>query len=1559
MNCSYNIIRKLADTLRCNLLNLLRSQSIAIYLASLLWVSLSLHSTAQTINSVQPRTCKPGTTIQLTIQGTDLNDSLRMTSGTRPIHWQVEKVEPTQAIIAVALPDNTPFGPLSLWLTTSTGVIKQHTLFVDDLNAATDTGANHSIETAQQISTRSTVEGICDASASDFYRIHVTAGERVAIEVHTQQLRSAMDPVVRLLNTAGETLLTADDNSVGPDCRFSYQFKVDGDYLLEIHDNRNIAAGSVYQLRIGDFPVANQCFPLSVRIGEKSLIGFSGPDGKLVVPREIDIPADTQGTTYISAKFEAGQSSTWLPLLCSRNPQVHESATTGSLTLPIGINGRLDHPHEVDNYSIRGSKGLVIRLAAKTRSLGCATLLQMQLFNSAGAKIAETPVNDTDEWSFDMTLPDDGDYRLEVTDLLKRGGDEFSYWIDIAPAGTFTVALKADANTREEFMLEPGQGACAIDLQISRFGYDGEIDVVMSNPEIGVRILNPRIPVKVDTAKIYLATEANWNPLSFAVQQLVAKSVNAPETSCLVNSHAVRRVKEPFVLAPATQINGAIALAATATTAPTFAMEPATSVQFARQVRSHTAVLTLKRIQSEFKAVVEVLPSPLPAGWSVSSKAENDSYTLTLSRNDQAEGEPAQLPLLIFGDFNGHGRIEAYNLPIQWIDPIQASLAFSEPFVRGGRVRTQVKLTRAGNDPQPVTFALAGLPSGITGPESLSIAADQTQAEFELLVSGDTVQNAVHELTLRAASKFSGQDFTVNSILKLPPLVDSPTSLVVYPSDIVLADSLSRQQLVVTGTGGQASTRDWTHHARITSANPQVAQVRDGVVYPIADGESEIVVEVGSSRQVIPVHVSNRTTARKVEFESEALVALSKQGCNSGACHGAPSGKGGFRLSLRAFDMKLDQLTLIREDFGRRVNTIDPEQSLLLLKPLMKVSHGGGKRLLKSDPAYSILRDWIAGGAVADPVGTPRVTKLEVYPKQKQILAVKDGGQQLVVTAHFADGRHRDVTPLVAYETSDTAVATVDVHGYVTPIKRGEVAILVRLLEHIESVPLMFIEDLDGFQWASPTPTNYVDTLVNAKLQQLQYLPAETCNDDEFQRRVSLDVLGILPTVDETVAFLADTGEDKRKRLIDALLQRDEYAKFWALKWGDLLRMTSKLVGDEGVYKYHRWVEESLKTNMPYDKFARELLTGSGSTLANPPANFYRTSTDMNECVETISQVFLGARLQCAKCHNHPFERWTQDNYYGLGAFFNRVQRRKTERPGEMFVYTSFSGDVTQPRTGQIMSPWLPQAGTVESTSDADRRTAFADWLVNPDNPYFARIEANRIWSQLFARGIVDPIDDFRDSNPPSNAALLDALAKDFVESGYDRKHLLQVILNSRTYQASYKTSSFNQEDTRYFSHQEPRLLGAEQLLDAINRTLALQQSFGSLPAGTLATQLPAPDVVKVDFLKVFGQPERSTVCACERADDSNLGMAIELFNGPMIHEKLRDANNRFRKSLASGKSIEDVVREVYLAAICRPPSDIELKAALEHCSKNPDPIMGVEDVCWALFNTDEFLFQH
>ncbi len=631
----------------------MRTPTTVSCLASLAWLCLSLLVNAQTIISVQPRTCKPGQTIPLSIQGQELNDSLRIASSDSALRWQVEMVEPTRAKVLLTLSEEAPLGPMQLWLTTATGVIKTHTLFVDDLDPVHDSGHNHSIETAQQLSMRSTVEGVCDASVSDFYRVHVTAGERMAVEVHTQQLRSAMDPVLRLLNAAGETLIQADDTSVGPDCRFSYQFAESGDYWLQIQDSRNAAGGAPYQLRIGDFPIVNQCYPLAARSGEKARVAFAGPDGQLLAPRELEIPVDAQGAMHIRARFAEGQSSSWVPILCSRYPQFNETAAAVSLTLPIGINGRLERPREVDNYLIRGVQGQVMRVAAKTRSLGSPTLLQMQLFQVAGAKIAETKVSDADEWSFDVTFPEEGDYRLEVTDLLRRGGDEFSYFIECTPSGTFDIALQADAKTREEFMIEPGHGACALDLRVSRFGYDGEIDLEPTNPESGLRILNPRIPAKAVDAKIYLTAKENWKSDGLEVLHIRATSVDNPDQSCLVSSHALRRVQQPFVLVPATQADGAIVLAATTTTDAPFAMEPTTPVQFARPVRSHSAALTLKRVQDEFKAGVHVLSNALPAGWSIDAKADKENYTLTLGRSGPDAGEPEQLPLLLFGEFQG------------------------------------------------------------------------------------------------------------------------------------------------------------------------------------------------------------------------------------------------------------------------------------------------------------------------------------------------------------------------------------------------------------------------------------------------------------------------------------------------------------------------------------------------------------------------------------------------------------------------------------------------------------------------------------------------------------------------------------------------------------------------------------------------------------------------------------------------------------------------------------------------------------------------------------------
>ncbi|MBC8356200.1 MAG: DUF1553 domain-containing protein [Planctomycetes bacterium] len=636
---------------------------------------------------------------------------------------------------------------------------------------------------------------------------------------------------------------------------------------------------------------------------------------------------------------------------------------------------------------------------------------------------------------------------------------------------------------------------------------------------------------------------------------------------------------------------------------------------------------------------------------------------------------------------------------------------------------------------------------------------------------------------------------------------------------------------------------------------------------------------------------------RDISFQYDVLPALSKQGCSGGACHGSPNGKGGFRLSLRGFDAELDRLTLLRETTGRRIDWLEPANSLILLKPTMQVAHGGGKQLQKDDLAYSILHDWIAAQCPDDPSETPRCVRIELQPPSGE-LTWPVYEQQLKVVAFFADRTIRDVTALTVFTTSEDQVATVDGDGLVKGLARGETRIMARYLDYIDTTDLRFLKPIEGFEWNPPLENNLVDRQVFARLQRLQIQPSASCTHSEFIRRVYLDVVGILPTRTETESFLADDDEGKRRKLIDRLLEREEYAEFWAQKWSDLLRVKSSKLSTSGVHKFHRWMVRAVRENRPYDRIATELLTARGSTFSNPPASFYRAIADPNDCAESVSQLFLGIRIQCARCHNHPFDQWSQDNYYGIGAFFSRVQRKPVGTGDDVFVWLDRSSEATQPRTGKQLKPWLPLEGDVEVAAGEDRRELFADWLTSPDNPFFARVAVNRIWAHLLGRGIVDPVDDFRADNPAAHPELLDALADAFINSGYDQKQLIRSILNSQVYQLSSKTNASNEQDRKYFSHAYARPLGAEQLFDAICQTTDAPERFANLPVDTRATSLPSPEFGN-EFLSVFGQPSRNTVCECERSDDSKLSQTLQLINGPLIPRKLRDSRGRLARSLS------------------------------------------------------------
>ncbi len=786
---------------------------------------------------------------------------------------------------------------------------------------------------------------------------------------------------------------------------------------------------------------------------------------------------------------------------------------------------------------------------------------------------------------------------------------------------------------------------------------------------------------------------------------------------------------------------------------------------------------------------------------------------------------------------------------------------------------------------------------------------------------------------------------------------ESPLVLELQPTTCTLDSARARQQFIVSATYGPADVRDLTNTVTYESSAPEVAVVEDAVVRPVGDGTATITVRVGDRTATAEVTVVGAASAAPISFQNETLAALTKAGCNMGACHGSPSGKAGFRLSLRAFDPPLDVLTLRTEFSGRRTNPMDPDESLLLKKPLMEVAHGGGRRLYRGDPAHFALRQWIAEGMRLDPENHPKLERIEVLPK-KRVFHETGNRQQLVVSGYFSDGTVRDLTRLAVFESSSESVATVNEGGLVEKVGRGETAVLVRYLDKMATSHVTFLENVAGFVWNDPAEFNFVDQHVHAKLQQLQIPPSDLCSDDEFLRRAFLDATGRLPTIAETEDFLNSADENKREALVDTLLETPDHAAFWALKWADVLRVNSGKINAAGVAKFNRWIYEGVLNDQPMDEFARELLTAGGSVYENPAANYWRASRDPTDATETTAQLFLGVRIQCAKCHNHPFERWSQDNYYGIAAAFARIGRKNGPTPNEEVIFMQDSGEVTQPRTGQTMKVHLLLEGDVDVAPQVDRREVFAEWLTRPDNPFFARAAVNRIWGHLMGRGIVEPVDDFRDSNPASNAELLEDLAQQFVEHGYSRKWVIRAIMNSATYQRSSRTNDLNRDDEIYFSHATTRMLSAEQLLDAICAVTDVAESFPGVPPGTPATQLPEPPKDNY-FLKIFGQPQREMACECERSNESNLSQALQMINGPTVHNKLRDDKGRIARMIEAGNSNEEIITDLYLSAVARTPNTEEMQAATNHVAASENRRFGLEDVGWAVLNSKEFLFQH
>lgn len=704
---------------------------------------------------------------------------------------------------------------------------------------------------------------------------------------------------------------------------------------------------------------------------------------------------------------------------------------------------------------------------------------------------------------------------------------------------------------------------------------------------------------------------------------------------------------------------------------------------------------------------------------------------------------------------------------------------------------------------------------------------------------------------------------------------------------------------------------------------------------------------------------------RSVDFRTDVIAALSRGGCNQGACHGSPQGKNGFRLSLRGFDPDVDFQTLVRGEFGRRIDRQQPANSLFLLKATGNVPHQGGVRFKGDEPAYAVLKRWVAEGCKDGPPSM--LEKLEVIPESLRLVSDAPT-KQLAVRAHFKNGEVRDVTNLAVFSVNTAGAATVSQYGLVEFQRTGEASILVRYLDQIRSARLQYVKVDPKFAFtpvanAPGAPESYIDKLVFAKQKELQLNPAPLATDEVFLRRVYLDTIGALPTANEARAFLDSKDPAKRAKLIDKLLERDEYAAFWALKWADVLRGSPTTISERGVHSFHRYLVKTMATDRAMNEFARELLTGLGNTLNKPAANFYRVSRTPDESAEAFAQLFLGVRVQCAKCHNHPFESITQTDYYGLAAYFAQVQLKGAKFGlDDEIVFLQPGREVQHPTTRKKQEPLAFGTPAGILLPEDDRREKLADWLTKSDNRYFAPSLVNRVWYHLMGRGIVEPVDDFRDTNPPSNPELLDALAKDFAKNGYRLKALIRTILNSRTYQLASvrgpKQSPFAADPDRYFTKAAIRMLSAEQILDAISTATGVPESFKGYPAGTRAIDL-AEGGINHPFLQAFSKPVRDVTCECAREEDPSLPQMLHLLNNKGMLAKVDSPKSLLASALKQKKSDAELIEQVYLATLSRRPTAAEVGIATRHIEKLGDRAKGLQDLQYALFNLGEFLLRH
>ena len=791
------------------------------------------------------------------------------------------------------------------------------------------------------------------------------------------------------------------------------------------------------------------------------------------------------------------------------------------------------------------------------------------------------------------------------------------------------------------------------------------------------------------------------------------------------------------------------------------------------------------------------------------------------------------------------------------------------------------------------------------------------------------------------------------------PVADT---MVVLPGKFTLSGPVSFQKLLpgVVHDGRFAGTPtgklDWS------SSNPKVVTITDGTARPAGDGQATITVRHGKLTAKAQVTVADFARPVAWDFRIHVQSVLTKSGCNSGACHGALAGKNGFKLSLRGYDPLSDVRTITRQNRGRRVIPNDPGRSLLLTKPTGAVPHKGGVRFEEGTLEYRVISEWIAAGHPAPADDGPRIRRLEILPADA---VLKPGtNQQMVVRAHFSDGHSEDVTRWAKFTSNNTTVADIDDVGRVAVTGHGETAIVAWYLSNnvVASLSVPYANAVADEVFNKAPRSNFFDGLVLEKLKGLRLPPSPRAGDAEFLRRATLDTLGVLPTPQEARSFLDDTAPDRRSRLIEKLLARPEYVDFWTYKWSDLLLVNSSKLKPPAMKSYSKWIRDHVSANTPWDKFARDLVTARGTTHTNGAANFFVLHRDPADMAETVSMAFLGMSIQCAKCHDHPLEKWTNDEFYGMANLFSRVRFKTAPEGGDgnQSIFTTTSGELIQPRTGKPQLPKPLDGTTIPLDAPGDRRNHLAGWLVAPENPYFTRAIVNRVWANYLGTGIVEKVDDLRLTNPPSNERLLARLSEFLVKNRFNLKALIRLVMNSQTYQRSSRITAGNEADLRFYARYYPRRLKAEVLLDAISAATGQPTAFKGYPAGTRSLQLPDSNIAS-RFLSTFGRPDRVITCECERSDEPSMVQVLHIVNGDTLNNKLQSKTNRIAAWLKAGMPDYRIIESIYLCSLSRYPTNREMSATLKIFGETPADQRRalIEDVFWSVLSCKEFLFNH